>query len=208
LDLSDTYIDHGPLPGESFEGLNELQTLDLSGNIFSSTIPEQMWERNLGSLRVLFLDRVGLPSSQDLMFLTTLTSLVQLWLDFSSSFLLEKTIPSELGQLQYLVGISMGSAGLEGIIPTELGNLPLTRLWLHENNLSGTVPTQLGQLESLRFLSLQGNPRLEGSIPLEICQRRVPQGSLEWLGSDCQVDGNLVCACCTCCGVRCGKLDG
>ena len=42
---------------------------------------------------------------------------------------------------------------IQGIIPTELGNLKsLVSLDLYNNNISGTIPASLGKLKSLVFL--------------------------------------------------------
>ena len=64
-----------------------------------------------------------------------------------------------------VVGLSVNSRGLDGTIPTELGDLAgLQRLLLFENRLTGRIPAELGMLAELRSLDLSDN-RLSGSIP-------------------------------------------
>ncbi|KAF9665367.1 hypothetical protein SADUNF_Sadunf16G0115300 [Salix dunnii] len=57
---------------------------------------------------------------------------------------------------------------IQGIIPSELGNLKsLVSLDLYNNNISGTIPPSLGNLKSLVFLRLNDN-RLTGPIPRDL----------------------------------------
>ncbi|WP_419553138.1 cell wall-binding repeat-containing protein [Candidatus Poriferisodalis sp.] len=59
----------------------------------------------------------------------------------------------------------LGDYGLQGEIPTELGNLTsLTQLYLDSNQLSGSIPSGLGGLTSLTILDLHSN-ELSGPIP-------------------------------------------
>ena len=60
--------------------------------------------------------------------------------------------------------------GLEGTIPTELGQLPDLRVLVIESDprLSGTLPTELGGLRKLRSFSVQNNTRLSGTLPTEM----------------------------------------
>jgi|AntRauTorckE5430_2_1112549.scaffolds.fasta_scaffold04795_3 Leucine-rich repeat (LRR) protein len=56
-------------------------------------------------------------------------------------------------------------------IPSELGNLQfLEHLIISGNKLSGTVPLEITMLPMLEHLWLKGND-LVGSVPTEICQR-------------------------------------
>ena len=82
---------------------------------------------------------------------------------------LRGTLPSELGNLQYLQKLGLlWNEGLSGSIPPELGILQqLQFLWLVDNSLSGPIPPELGNLEQLRDLSLNDNS-LSGPIPPEL----------------------------------------
>ena len=92
------------------------------------------------------------------------------------------------GTPQRVVEIDLGVSGLNGTIPSELGDLTsLTSLRLYGNELSGQIPTQLRNLANLEILSL-GRNQLDGNIPKEL-------GSLSnltglWLDQN-QLDGNI-----------------
>ena len=67
-----------------------------------------------------------------------------------------------------VIRIGLLNNGLNGTIPTELGNLTnLTELWLAQNQLTGNIPTELGNLTNLTSLYLIIN-QLSGSIPTEL----------------------------------------
>ena len=84
------------------------------------------------------------------------------------------TIPPELGKLEHLSSLGLGTNRLTGQIPPELGSLAkLQRLHLDRNALTGRIPKELGDLDSLRYLYLNHN-NLTGRIPPEL-------GSLEHL---------------------------
>ncbi len=80
---------------------------------------------------------------------------------------LEGTIPVELGNLDKLLRLNLGSNRLTGAIPPELGRLSnLQTLSLSDNDLSGTVPDEIGSLTRLWFMNFQYNPGLRGPLPL------------------------------------------
>ncbi|MFO7537706.1 MAG: hypothetical protein R6X32_06560 [Chloroflexota bacterium] len=90
-------------------------------------------------------------------------------LDLSPTFM-EGTIPPELGNLPYLVNLSLHSPDLYGPLPPELGNLTsLQTLTLAHNNLSGLIPAQLGNLTLLQTLNLSFN-QLNGPLPATLGQ--------------------------------------
>ena len=77
-------------------------------------------------------------------------------------------LPSELGNLDSLDWLYLSNNNLTGSVPSELGNLSkLTLLGLNYNNLSGSIPRELGNLSRLQDLYLNDN-NLSGSIPREL----------------------------------------
>ena len=76
------------------------------------------------------------------------------------------------GTPRRVTGLSLGSAGLSGIVPVEIGDLTeLRRLSLRHNSLTGSVPKELANLTNLTFLALQGN-RFDGCIPTALSNIR------------------------------------
>ena len=74
-------------------------------------------------------------------------------------------IPSELGDLSMLAKLELHHNKLSGSIPGSLGRLSrLTRLNLRSNDLSGSMPGSLGRLSRLTYLNLHSN-NLSGDIP-------------------------------------------
>ena len=74
-------------------------------------------------------------------------------------------IPTELGTLSSLVSLGLVSNHLTGEIPSELGSLSsLEALTLGGNGLTGEIPSELGSLSSLEVLALSNNG-LTGEIP-------------------------------------------
>lgn len=164
--------------------LTFLKSLDLSNNLFTGPIPEELTSAkgletvNLGNNR---LDG-ALPSS--LGNWTNLTSL-----DVSNNGL-GGQIPASVGNLQFLETLNMTNNKLTGTIPAELnlckrlnqvdlsrnglqGVVPfqnlsdLTVLHLQENQLVGDFVTRLDTLPGLEDLDLSSN-YLNGSIPASI----------------------------------------
>ena len=67
-----------------------------------------------------------------------------------------------------VVELDLGSNGLFGQLPSELGNLEnLKRLGLSDNQLYGNIPSALGSLENLVSLDLSSN-HLMGYMPPEL----------------------------------------
>lgn len=83
---------------------------------------------------------------------------------------LDGTLPSELGQLRELEVLELPANNLYGEIPSSLGELSrLQRLLLSQNKLSGSIPEAILTLPDLLQLNL-GLNQLTGSIPKGINQ--------------------------------------
>ncbi len=81
---------------------------------------------------------------------------------------LEGPIPTELGNLAGLTTFDLGSNELTGPIPPELGSLSSLRtISLSRNDLAGPIPSELGGLADLTRLDLSYNA-LSGPIPPEL----------------------------------------
>ena len=92
----------------------------------------------------------------------TLDRIVGLTLTYKG---MDGEIPSELGDLSMLAKLDLRSNQLSGSIPSSLGRLSrLTRLNLRSNQLSGSIPGSLGRLSRLTYLNLHSN-NLSGDIP-------------------------------------------
>ena len=77
-------------------------------------------------------------------------------------------IPVELGSLKNLDWLTLDDNELTGGIPGELGRLANLRyLYLDGNDLTGTIPAELGRLTELLYLILDNN-ELTGAIPAEL----------------------------------------
>ena len=62
--------------------------------------------------------------------------------------------------------------GLEGTLPTTMGNLgSMTELLLHSNSFKGSLPTELGLLTGLQWLELHNNS-FSGAVPSSFCSLR------------------------------------
>jgi len=98
-------------------------------------------------------------------------------------------IPSEIGNLFNLQNLTLFQNQINGIIPPEICNLSnLYSFDLSANQLNGNIPSEIGSLSNLQNLALSDN-QLSGNIPPEI-------GSLSNLQnlalSDNQLSGNIL----------------
>ena len=76
---------------------------------------------------------------------------------------LKGTISTEISKLERLEVFKLGGNMITGSIPSELGTLNLTELFLNNNTLTGNIPSELFFMDSLKYLNL-GNNDLSGSI--------------------------------------------
>ncbi len=83
-----------------------------------------------------------------------------------SGFGLDGQLPSEIGDFTSLRMLNLGNnPNLTGSLPANLGNLgELRRFLATETDLSGTLPGTMGNLKKLTELRLAGN-RISGTIP-------------------------------------------
>ncbi|PIA60096.1 hypothetical protein AQUCO_00400764v1 [Aquilegia coerulea] len=133
LHLSDNILE-GPI-ASSLEN-HILQTLDLSYNNFTGTIPKK--EISL-STRLIDLDL--------------------------SHNLLSDSIPMEVGNLASLHSLDVSENNLTGEIPTALGmSVSLEYIYLQGNFLQGHLPSSLGSLKGLQVLDVSRN-NISGEIP-------------------------------------------
>ena len=78
------------------------------------------------------------------------------------------TIPTEIGNFQYLRSLSLQSNQLTGQIPSSIGNIStLESLRLESNSLTGSIPLEMGNLLNLEQLYINSND-LSGPIPAEL----------------------------------------
>ncbi|XP_051189941.2 brassinosteroid LRR receptor kinase BRI1-like [Lolium perenne] len=97
-------------------------------------------------------------------FTSTLNASME-YLDLSFNQL-DSEIPKELGNINYLFLINLGSNLLSGAIPDELGDAKtLSSLDLSHNQLEGPIPGSLSTLGLLQYIDLSYN-KLNGSVPV------------------------------------------
>ncbi|XP_027356985.1 probable LRR receptor-like serine/threonine-protein kinase At4g36180 [Abrus precatorius] len=157
LDLKENHIVHASFPSW-LTNATSLRVLDLSGNLFSGTLPV-----NIGNLFRLQELRVsnnslsgGVPGS---IVNCRLLQVIDLQGNRFSG-----VIPSFLGQLGNLKELSLGGNRFTGSIPASYGTLSaLETLNLSENELTGIVPKEMMQLGNVSALNLSNN-RFSGEV--------------------------------------------
>nr|XP_009601230.1 receptor-like protein EIX2 [Nicotiana tomentosiformis] len=146
------------IPPLLHHNFSSLETLDLSWNNFSSSIPK--WIFNLPSLVSLDLSVSNLigPFPDGPVNFTSLTSFNA----GANSF--NCLLPKWLFDLNNLESLHLGSSGIEGAIPSEAGNITkLKYLDLHHNNLNSTIPNWIYRCKDLESLMLSEN-KIEGVV--------------------------------------------
>ncbi|KAL8517040.1 hypothetical protein ACS0TY_015318 [Phlomoides rotata] len=144
------------------QSYQSLQSLDLSSNALTGTIPSDIG--NFSRLVALNLSRNSLVGSIPASVGGLNTSFV---LDVSYNRL-TGSVPPEIGRAVSLQQLRLESNFLTGSIPTSIKNCSsLTSLVLSRNNLTGSVPDALTNLSNLELLDLSFN-NLSGSLPKEL----------------------------------------
>lgn len=123
---------------ESQSPLGQFNSIDLSNNMFSGPIDNNIGERPaMDSIKSLILSHNPLSGS----------------------------IPESVGKLSELQVLKLVGNGLSGKIPVELGNSEkLTTILLSRNKLRGTIPKEVLNLNNLREFNVSRN-LLSGRIP-------------------------------------------
>ena len=148
----------GTIPPELGD-LDSIELLSVSRNDLTGTIPVEFAE--LATLERLYLYDNRLSGSIPPV-LGQLSRLDLLWIHQND---LTGSIPDELGNLTALEDLRAHENGLTGRIPAFLGGFPLRILNLHENAFRGGIPAEIGEIGTLEYLTLSGNPELEGLLP-------------------------------------------
>lgn len=197
LDISETLF-VGDLDGSVFTPLTELVYLEMGGNLYNTTLPQEII--SLPSLEALYIYENGLEG--DLNFLPSLSKIVELWMDGNPY--MTGTIPIHIGRLSNLMSLSITHCDLWGQIPTQIGKLTLMeQMWFYGNWLSGSIPTELVNMSNLKILGLEDNNITDATMPQGLCDK----GMLA-LSADCGEDNNLVdCPCCSCCESPCPVVN-
>lgn len=160
---------HGPLKGETFAQLSNLEYLHIGGNRYNTTIPYELAQ--LPSLQFLYGEYSDIIGDLSFVNLMRDTPIIEMWLDKNP--LLGGTIPTEIALVTTLRSFSITGCDFEGTIPTELGNLRLQQAWFY------------------------GNDKLEGAMPQEVCANVYPNGKIMTLETTCT--DTFTCDCCTDC---------
>ncbi|MCY4601784.1 MAG: cadherin domain-containing protein, partial [Acidobacteria bacterium] len=191
LDLSHKGL-KGTLP-PALAQLSALQSLDLSGNMLTGSIPDLS---ALATLQKLTLGRNKLTGSIPST-LGALVNLVELRLNDNreviyhrdpNGTLLTRGRHPDTGE-QGKFRAEVVKEGLSGTIPDLSALSKLERLELSFNNLSGGIPTWLGELTALEYAWL-GNNALSGPIPDSLgCEP--PPALLELQLSHNQLSGEI-----------------
>ncbi|KAJ9167431.1 hypothetical protein P3X46_022085 [Hevea brasiliensis] len=158
----------GPIPN-SLSNASQLQIFDVATNNFVGQVPT-----NLGNLQSLFklnfqLNNLGSNSSNDLLFLTSLTNCSNLESLSIYGNNLGGVLPDSVANFSTrLTYLYLGGNEITGIIPVAMENLVnLIALVMEKNLFTGFIPYQFAKLQKLQLLALGGN-RLSGEIPSSI----------------------------------------
>ncbi|BAF08181.1 probable LRR receptor-like serine/threonine-protein kinase At3g47570 [Oryza sativa Japonica Group] len=152
----------GRLPPDIGYKLPNLQRLILSKTRLSGPIPASLV--NASKLEIIHLVDIGLTGI--LPSFGSLSHLQQLDLAYNQLEAGDWSFLSSLANCTQLQRLCLDGNGLQGHLPSSVGNLPseLKWLWLKQNKLSGTIPLEIGNLRSLEVLYMDQN-LFTGTIP-------------------------------------------
>jgi len=128
---------YGPLQGQVFSKLSNLEYLSIGGNMYNSGLPSELVQ--LPKLQFLYSEFTDLTG--DLSFVGSMPAVIELWVDKNP--LLQGGLPSEIGFATTLKSFSVTNCSLTGTIPTELGSLGLQQAWFFGNDLQGSMPQSM-----------------------------------------------------------------
>ncbi|GAX11689.1 hypothetical protein FisN_7Lh057 [Fistulifera solaris] len=190
FDCSHTMF-HGPLREDIFENMAQLRYLEISGNQVNGTLPQSLI--SLPNLKYFYADSVGLTGNLE--FLQDMSALVETWLDRNPT--LTGTLPTVLGP--QLESLSLTRNNITSSIPNEWGShSKLKHLWLYSNYLYGSIPHSFRKLSQLQTFAIEDN-LFTGNVEHMCTDLSI---------SEFQVDCEMDCSCCSCCGLECtGERD-
>ncbi|WVY96195.1 hypothetical protein V8G54_028346 [Vigna mungo] len=125
----------GPLQKQNFEGMNQLEVVELSDNALTGTL--ESWFFSLPSLQQVNLANNTFTAAQ-----------------------ISGPHPDSggIGSRSNLVALDLGFNRIQGYAPANLASFPaLSFLSLRYNALRGAIPLEYGQIKSIRRLFLDGN---------------------------------------------------
>ncbi|KAH1055125.1 hypothetical protein J1N35_033190 [Gossypium stocksii] len=162
LNLADNiFTGSNPTNGiEMLSKLNNLETLDLSGNRLGNKILSQLDEiKNLKNLKELYLGRNEIKSLGSLFHEKEGMKLNKLEVLSLRGNFLNNSIFSSLVELSNLKSLDLSGNELEGAINTKNLNAlsNLEELMLSGNEVNGFIPSQGLRLMNLKHLDLSGN---------------------------------------------------